>query len=986
MTDNNSNSPKQSMAARYQAKDSVDPIRWCQDCIWLYPARWALKDAAFEQMKKQPKAPIFPKTMLGNNDYEPRRLRDGYIYIMTSFSDCVNLPHTTEIAGKSWYIYYCHSDNNQQYFYKWTNDNFNQWQNSDNPTTFVKGLIEKVKQGKTHIELNRAIGRINILYSEFLLPNELLHQIATDTEARQLWMKSILIDGSSNGVYTEDIRKISDVVYDLAWDAKLKTNYPTNIARDFAIGKLANAEALVNYLSVGKGFIVTLEDPLGTAKDLHGYIHQLDDEHKETLKQYEYSLVTAQLIDSYANSTLEKLNKIIETGAQNINSYSLPVKSVIPSQKFNPPKLTLKEAYQSLNNIIDPIHLENKENDEIVMAVKKALGISGKVTGCNTINKLAKLPNLFNDEINNLVRCKCDFLNHNSAHVMALFALYEKEKSAPVANAACQYFDGLIRHLNYTTLGQQALIMLFNKDNDVLNPEQKKDVSQLAEQLKSLFDSFQKCLGVLPAVADSLSFNIYAFDRIIRTICTEIVLAGSYKDPKTGKVKYKRTQKIREIEQVYRKKGIFTKDELLSETVLKTEIAHLEPSRKKPTYLLNIVHNHAELRLQDADYNRVVDSKTKLEGALKILTVASILNLFSDEKYYTKGAQWANNATLTILLEFGEKVAPESNLEIKFLEKNKQISLEALNKKTGQPFVTPWQTARAGLFNLGTAFAGIGVVIEICNANEAQYKSDNFDYWGAVSRGTGATLISLAPALLGSGTTLATLAASQTNKIVALAATALQRVGIVFPYVGAALIVIGVLLSFMKQKDMNLWIKHSFWGKSERYWGNAVDGYDWSEIRDKNFKDNIFDHSIFDDRVLGQLAVYSYSIEMQRLFAITQEIELEVIDLHRIRVIHPNINSQAFADKIKINDKRIINRYREGFWVLSTPTIEFNEAELGQAVLHFQRWYVGDMRSIDKGYIPENDIELLILEVSLPRYSNATEYLTKSAELNMKGK
>ena len=50
------------------------------------------------------------------------------------------------------------------------------------------------------------------------------------------------------------------------------------------------------------------------------------------------------------------------------------------------------------------------------------------------------------------------------------------------------------------------------------------------------------------------------------------------------------------------------------------------------------------------------------------------------------------------------------------------MSLTAINNATGATFSSGWQAARAGLFNFGTALAGIGVLVEVANAHEAKYK------------------------------------------------------------------------------------------------------------------------------------------------------------------------------------------------------------------------------------------------------------------------
>ena len=63
----------------------------------------------------------------------------------------------------------------------------------------------------------------------------------------------------------------------------------------------------------------------------------------------------------------------------------------------------------------------------------------------------------------------------------------------------------------------------------------------------------------------------------------------------------------------------------------------------------------------------------------------------------------------------------------------------------------------------------------------------------------------------------------------------------VFGYPGGA--VLNIYDALFKKSDMELWIKHSFWGDSDNYWGEAEDAYNWSESRPKDFKLDTFDKS-----------------------------------------------------------------------------------------------------------------------------------------------
>ena len=184
---------------------------------------------------------------------------------------------------------------------------------------------------------------------------------------------------------------------------------------------------------------------------------------------------------------------------------------------------------------------------------------------------------------------------------------------------------------------------------------------------------------------------------------------------------------------------------------------------------------------------------------------------------------------------------------------------------------------------------------------------------------------------------------------------------------------------------MELWIKHSFWGGSDNYWGEAVGAYNWSIGRPNDFSKYIFEAS---SNMLQNKNIYSYyKIEMQRLFSITEKIKFEVIDKHHIRMIHPNITNLAIAQGISISHKVIINRTGNAFKVKTSPQIHFNDSEPGQAILYFPNWQIVDTLTGESGPIDERDIVSLEIKATLPRHDHASENIESDLHtLNMVGK
>ena len=993
-----------------QAKPADEVTKQCQEFIRLYPTRWALTDSAFEKIKNTGTTPTYPKEIAEmNSDYDLRRLRDGYIYILATKAECQKFKITTEASnGEAWYIYDCNSDGDKQTFHKWSKNFFEQWvkeqsekdtsekdisQNDtsnevkeDNSQQFEKNNNEELATREApqqaeipevnvigtrrtaFIELNRAIETAYIMYSEFKLPYELLQAIERDPLVKMFWMKKIPTNAPSG--LTLDIKTTENIVNDFASITNYVRNYASNLYRSHPIGKLSAWKEQLQKITNSEGVIVALDDPIGIARDLDYYVYYLDDKRQEVLSKYEYAFITAQIIDAHVAQLQMAEN----------SKRRRAVSQYVPYDKKM--DMTIAGAYAKLN--IDDSHLDNSE-DSIVEILKNELGIAQPINGVNTINKIAKIPNLFNTHIDNVVHSICDHIAKNTPKIKNLFELYEKNKNDSMASLCSQYFEGLIGHLSYTSLGQQALITAFNSNNDVVTKTQKEILAKAAESLKNLLDSFKNFLSSLANMGNFYRFNLYSFDRIVQVISNEVVLAGSYRE--NGKRYYKRTEIIRNIEEVYRKTGVFGQAELLSEKKIFSHANKLKASRKKLT-TEELIPVRTELpiglKVDDEDFKNVTHLSSKLDGAAKLFAFSAILGFFTEDSSYTKEGRWANNATFATLLALTEKVAPNSELGFEFRQvAGQRMSLTAINNATGATFSSGWQAARAGLFNFGTALAGIGVLVEVANTHEAKYIGDEIDYWGAVSRGTGSALMALSPATL--GTALTMMASTSAN--VAFAGAALRIAAIALPYVGAILLLIGVGLALFKKSDMELWIKHSFWGDSDNYWGEAVGAYGWTDRREKGslFKDQ-FNHSKFSNSLTQREYIF-YTLELQRLFSITEKIKFEVIDKHHILVMHPNINTSDTAQKLKITHKSITIRRSPFLEVYSEPQIIFDENRSGQAILYFKDWSISDSLSGNPLLVNANEIERLKLQVSIPRYNQATEDITSDTTiLDIKGK
>ena len=416
------------------------------------------------------------------DDYELRRLRTGYVYILAAKAECKNFEITWEAEnGNAWYIYTCYNNDKGTDLSQWsrfeiediieaekpqndistTQETANTKKEENKPEQYADVDTVSAKPGLNteYIELNRAIETAYIMYSEFKLPYSLLKELEKDDVLRKVWMKKIQTNEASDS--TAKLSKIESVASDYLPSTQFIPNILSNLYRFAKVGKTYSWQLHLAQLASSDGVIVALDDPIGIARDLDYYVYYLDDKRQEVLAKYEYAFITAQIIDAHVTQLQKAENS---KRRRNVSPY-------VPYNKKM--DMTIEKAYATLD--IDDSHLDNSE-DSIVEMLKKELGITQTIHGVNTINKIAKIPNLFNTHIDNVVHSICDHIAKNTPKIKKFILSYmRKNKSEPMASLCCQYFEGLIGHLSYTSLGQQALITAFNLKNDLVTKNAKRN-------------------------------------------------------------------------------------------------------------------------------------------------------------------------------------------------------------------------------------------------------------------------------------------------------------------------------------------------------------------------------------------------------------------------------------------------------------------------------------------------------------------------------
>ncbi|TYA50249.1 hypothetical protein FXB78_10695, partial [Aggregatibacter actinomycetemcomitans] len=168
--------------------------------------------------------------------------------------------------------------------------------------------------------------------------------------------------------------------------------------------------------------------------------------------------------------------------------------------------------------------------------------------------------------------------------------------------------------------------------------------------------------------------------------------------------------------------------------------------------------------------------------------------------------------------------------------KTHRQNLKLMHFKIHSLSETPVLRQIAGrLISANSALVFLNALVEYGNWYEARYKNDAMGQYGAMLRGFGGVTAGASYGVLGLlAENALTLAGVATGATVAL-------------WVGLAAVLLGTIMGFMFKDDMDSWMENCFWGKSEKYWGNAIKGYEWSDKRISNFsiqiKDSLFKYN-----------------------------------------------------------------------------------------------------------------------------------------------
>ena len=975
-----------------QAKPADEVTKPCQEGIRVYPTRFALTDKAFENIKSKGEMPPLPKNASGDENYDARRLRDGFVYILAvnaEIKGCFEI--SAEAAnGQAWYIYRYRSKDvnfdqgNQAFGINYSFSLFNDYE---------AGYINKVILPTPYIELNKAIESAYMMFTDVYLPMSLLRKIETDPLVRNHWMRNVqLKNPQGNSI---NMATLQQTVKDFSPQTKMMTDQAltSNAYRFTPIGKPTGWEEIKDQLMHSQnGVIVALEDPVGTARDLSGYHLYLTTERDNVLAKYEYAISTARILDAHA---LHKYKEEVKSARDSLEMANAELRDQ-GLRTIEPAPIKFSQLYQKVfSDSINSEHLKANGDADVLNVLKAELQLEDDLPGVNAINKMAYIPTRFGTFFKNVANAHSAFIATHSNKLSALYDLYDSNpEDIEAASSWCCYMHGFLHGLDISPYGRNALIAALPiEDADAYKaPPYAQQATPAVESLKKYLSDFTKALGALEKVAKTGYLNMATYDLVIELVIDKIYVryANSshrgyvgkpFSVPQTIQATYQATLNTKEIEKI-----------------LPTH----RSQAAVPKHVKRLQENIRSLKVNMAPRQYGLFQITEgLAGLNKALSASVVLGFFVPNKAETELGKLGSDPFLASMQVIAGMYAPKGGLEQHTSQALTELEQLTSRKNLQQSkWISYFEQKGAGsaltrirnaIINVNTGLAGVGAMFEIFNWVEADYKSDEV--------GKTAALLSMGGGLAIEGAigSLGMLAGSSLSAgtLILLTGLSYATLGI-----GIVLITIAIIYNYFAPEDIELWAENGFWGKSPKYWGepNQEKAYEWNDDRPSSFKSKIFEASRFyyvENKLELTNEVRYYRIEMQRYLKSVAEVvvTLDSTNPRKILVNYPGIYTEQDAKAIRIdrmegyakNVKKVYPSYED--WRLSIEkeklhtTTTFEQEGVAGITIHDERLPYMNITTysedVDEGTIPYEDLLALSVQVSVPNYQG-NKYRKKS--------
>ena len=975
------------------ATEADGVIAPCQEGIRVYPTRFALTDKAFENIKSKGDMPPLPKNTSGDENYDARRLRDGFVYILAVNAEvkgCFEI--SAEAAnGQAWYIYRYRSKDvnfdqgNEAFGINYSFSLFNDYET---------GYINKVILPTPYIELNKAIESAYMMFTDVYLPMSLLRKIETDPLVRNHWMRNVqLKNPQGNSI---NMATLQQTVKDFSPQTKMMTDQAltSNAYRFTPIGKPTDWEEIKNQLMHSQnGVIVALEDPVGTARDLSGYHLYLTAERDNVLAKYEYAISTARILDAHA---LHKYKEEVKSARDSLEMANAELRDQ-GLRTIEPAPIKFSQLYQKVfSDSINSEHLKANGDADVLNVLKAELQLEDELPGVNAINKMAYIPTRFGTFFKNVANAHSAFIATHSNKLSALYDLYDgNPEDVEAANAWCCYMHGFLHGLDISPYGRNALIAALPiEDADAYKaPPYAQQATPAVESLKKYLSDFTKALGALEKVAKTGYLNMATYDLVIELVIDKIYVryASSSHKGYVGKL----FSVPQTIQSTYQAK-LSTKE---IEKILPTHRSQAAASK----HVKRLQENIRSLKVNMAPRQYGLFQVTEgLAGLNKALSASVVLGFFVQNKAETELGKLGNDPFLASMQVIAGMYAPKGGLEQHTSQALTELEQLTSRKNLQQSkWISYFEQKGAGsaltrirnaIINVNTGLAGIGAMFEFFNWVEADYKSDEVGKTAALLSMGGGLAIEGAIGSLGMLAGSSTLSAGTLTLLTGLSYATLG--------IGIVLITIAIIYNYFAPEDIELWAENGFWGKSPKYWGepNQEKAYEWNDDRPSSFKSKIFEASRFyyvENKLELTNEVRYYRIEMQRYLKSVAEVvvTLDSTNPRKILVNYPGIYTEQDAKAIRIdrmegyakNVKKVYPSYED--WRLSIEkeklhtTTTFEQEGVAGITIHDERLPYMNITTysedVDEGTIPYEDLLALSVQVSVPNYQG-NKYRKKS--------
>lgn len=974
------------------ATEADGVIAPCQEGIRVYPTRFALTDKAFENIKSKGEMPPLPKNASGDENYDVRRLRDGYVYILAVNAEvkgCFEI--SAEAAnGQAWYIYRYRSKDvdfnqgNQAFGINYSFSLFNDYE---------AGYTNKVILPTPYIELNKAIESAYMMFTDVDLPMNLLRKIETDPLVRNHWMRNVQLKNPQG--YSINMATLQQTVKDFSPQTKMMTDQAltSNAYRFTPIGKPTGWEEIKNQLMHSQnGVIVALEDPVGTARDLSGYHLYLTTERDNVLAKYEYAISTARILDAHA---LHKYKEEVKSARDSLEMSNAELRDQ-GLRTIEPAPIKFSQLYQKVfSDYINSEHLKANGDADVLNVLKAELQLEDDLPGVNAINKMAYIPTRFGLSFKHLVSAHSNFICAHRDKLAKLYSLYTSNPlDGTAAKAWCCYMHGFLHGLDISPYGRNALIAALPiEDADAYKaPPYAQQATPAVESLKKYLSDFTKALGALEKVAKTGYLNMATYDLVIELVIDKIYVryASSSHKGYVGKL----FSVPQTIQSTYQAK-LSTK-----------EIEKILPTHRSqaavPKHVKRLQENIRSLKVEYAPRQYGLFQITEgLAGLNKALSASVVLGFFVQNKAETELGKLGSDPFLASMQVIAGMYAPKGGLEQHTSQALTELEQLTSRKNLQQSkWISYFEQKGAGsalarirnaIINVNTGLAGVGAMFEYFNWVEADYKSDEV--------GKTAALLSMGGGLAIEGA-IGSLGMLAGSSLSAGTLTLLTGLSYATLGIGIVLITIAIIYNYFAPEDIELWATNGFWGKSPKYWGepNQEKAYEWNDDRPSSFKSKIFEASRFyyvENKLELTNEVRYYRIEMQRYLKSVAEVvvTLDSTNPRKILVNYPGIYTEQDAKAIRIdrmegyakNVKKVYPSYED--WRLSIEkeklhtTTTFEQEGVAGITIHDERLPYMNITTysedVDEGTIPYEDLLALSVQVSVPNYQG-NKYRKKS--------